>query len=156
MVNESGYSLIELLVVLTIASIGIVIAVPDYSGLSEPLNRLNARSVVLQDIKRAQAETITTGCRGILEVINGGRGYQFGCDYLPYDNSPEPSSDEVTLTRNLPINISLTTSSKIIFNSRGQSVDSDYIFQNVLVSLQESGDTFDQGTLLGTGVFEYD
>jgi len=65
-----------------------------------------------------------------------------------------------SLQRNLPANMTITSSDPIIFNSRGQAVDVDDIMSNLTISLIESGDggpeTFASGTLLGTGVFSYD
>lgn len=134
-------------------------AIPQYSRMSDSFDRFNARAHLLEDIKRAQAFSLAEGCRGILTIAGDGNSYDFGCDYLAYDAADPPSADSIQFTRNLGDDITLASSTSVIFNSRGQTVDKDDIIQNVTFTLTSSAKgstgTFATGTLLGTGVFQY-
>ncbi|MCB0338138.1 MAG: hypothetical protein KDD53_00975 [Bdellovibrionales bacterium] len=135
-------------------------ALPKLSSLTASYNQLNAKSFLVQDLKRAQAETITQGCRGIFKIANDGESYSFGCDYLSYDVTDPPSADVVSFVRNLPEDITVESDIPIIFNSQGRAVDIDGILTNVSVTFEESSsgspESFASGVLLGTGVFSYD
>lgn len=154
---ESGFTLLELLIILSMISIGAAITIPNLSGMSASFNRLNAKSYVVQDLKRAQAHTITQGCRGIVTISASGTSYSYGCDYLAYDTSDPPAADSTTFVRNLPPHTKIATSDTIIFNSRGQAVDADDILSNRTVTFYDTSsgadESFATGTLLGTGVF---
>ena len=157
--SQRGFSVLELLVAMAITAILSFVALPKLATLSESFNRVNAKSYLLQDIKRAQAETITQGCRGIIVVSAGGDSYSFGCDYLAYDASASPQPDKVFFVRNLPNKVTLSTSGNIILNSRGQTVDKDFILSSVTLTLWErqSGTpvSFASGVLTGSGIFSY-
>ncbi len=156
--SQAGFTLMELIVTLSIAAIFGRVAAFEFPALVQSFNRMDARSLVVQDIKRAQAEAITWGCRGVVTVIEGGREYTFGCDFLDYDTNIPPAADRIFLHRELPDRIILSVSGPIIFNSRGHAVDPYGDMNNVQVSILESGRAAPvaQGTLLGTGVFGYD
>jgi len=158
---QNGFSLIEMLVVMSIAGILLAVAVPQLYNMKASYNRLNARSYFMQDVKRAQAESITQGCRGIMVIASDAESYSFGCDYLSYDTTTDPTYDKLSFKRNLPSNIKIASTGPIIFNSRGQAIDIDYIISNLTISFTEytSGGGYSQfstGTLLGTGVFNFD
>jgi type IV fimbrial biogenesis protein FimT len=155
--DEDGYTLVEFLVSIAILAIVSAIAAPSFSDLSASFDRMNARSNLLQDLKRAQAESLTKGCRGILVIADDGKSYSFGCDFLDYDTSSPPSHDIVSFSRALPRNLSISTSSQIIFNSRGQSVDETDVVSTVTITMmketQNTPSVFLNGTLTGTGLF---
>jgi prepilin-type N-terminal cleavage/methylation domain-containing protein len=156
---QEGFTLIELVVVLTVLTVISSIAVSKFRPIESSFQRMNARSLLIQDLKRAQAEAITWGCRGIFAIADDSSGYSFGCDFLEYDTSTAPAADRVFFTRKMPTGISITASQPVIFNSRGQSVDLDGVMVNVDVDLQDyendASTIFASGTLLGTGVFSY-
>lgn len=156
---EIGFSLMEMLVTIALISIISAFAVPMLPDLNSTFNRMNARSYLHQDLKRAQAEAITQGCRGVFSVINAGASYVYGCDYLPYDTSTLPSPDVVSFTRNLPDDITMSTSTPPLFNSRGQSVEIGGAITNTTITLNEhEGSTINsyaEGLLNGNGVFTY-
>lgn len=151
-----GFTLYEVLMVLVITAVLGAIAVPQLAELNRPMYRMNARSGVIQDMKRAQAESITKGCRGILKFFNDGRNYSFGCDFLPYDVAIPPSADNITFSREFPGLIKATAENTMIFNSHGQSVDADGIISNAQVVLSDQGYAFSNGILYGTGLFEFE
>lgn len=154
--RDSGFTLIELLAVIIVATLVGVIAIPQFSTLRGSMDRVNARSYVLQDLKRAQAESITQGCRGIFKIAGDNKSYSFGCDYLAYDTAADPSSDVTSFIRNMPTNIEISADAPVIYNSRGQAIDTGYALTNVNVSLTENGTEFASGIISGSGVFSYD
>ena len=157
--KHGGFTILELMVACAVLAVMAGFAIPKFSTLKRSFELLNAKSYLLQDLKRAQAESITQGCRGIFVIYPDGSGYTFGCDYLDYDASNPPKHDVVSMRRNLPAQIRISAPSPIIFNSRGQAVDVDGIVSNLQISLQDSAaerHTFSAGTLLGTGVFSFD
>jgi prepilin-type N-terminal cleavage/methylation domain-containing protein len=157
--SSQGFTLIEMLISMTILAIFGSAAALHFRATDASFHRMNARSFVIQDLKRAQAEAITWGCRGVLSVSNDGKSYSYGCDFLEYDTNDPPAADRVFFSRKMPLGITVSTSSPLIFNSRGQSVDLDSIMANNSVLLRETIEgstiTFATGTLLGTGVFSF-
>lgn len=156
--SERGSGIFELLAVVLITAAFLMFAIPEFGTISQSMDRFNTRNSFLQDLKRAQAETITEGCRGIILITAS--NYEFGCDYLPYDTATTPAADDTRLNRPLPDGISIQADSQIIINSRGQSVDQAGAFVNVNIQLLDSStgspEMFASGTLLGTGLFNYD
>ncbi len=157
--HDRGTTVFELLVGLSIAILLGGLALPEVGKLRATFNRMNAQAYLAQDLKRAQAESVTQGCRGIFVIAPDGQSYSFGCDYLEYSTADPPQPDVVTLTRHLPEGVILTTPSPIIFNSKGQAVDVDGIISNLTISLKYvangSVEEFAVGLLLGTGVFSF-
>jgi prepilin-type N-terminal cleavage/methylation domain-containing protein len=153
-----GMSLLELMVVLALISIVAAITLPQIPLLQESFSRIDAKAQLLQDLKRAQAQAITEGCRGVFRFAADSKSYSYGCDYLPYTTANPPSPDTVVFMRKLPSRITIESDQPIIFNSRGQSVDIDYIISTNSIRLREnpSNGVIASGTLLGTGVFSYD
>lgn len=158
--NERGFTLTEMLAGISIFTIVCAMAMPHLSSLSKSFESINARSYVIQDLKRAQAETITQGCRGIFKIATDGKSYTFGCDFLPYDTSVNPSADGMSFRRNMPTTVSVGSSAPVILNSRGQTVDIDNVLVNITLTLRSHTTTpptvMASGTLLATGVFTYD
>jgi type II secretory pathway pseudopilin PulG len=149
----------SLLVTVSIMAILAAVVVPQLPELSQVFGRMNAQANLLQDLKRAQAESITQGCRGVFVIAADKTSYTFGCDYLPYDTAATPHSDVIRLVRRLPKHITIEVPSPIIFNSHGQTVDTYGIISNLIITLSDSShgtaEDFASGTLLGTGVFSY-
>jgi prepilin-type N-terminal cleavage/methylation domain-containing protein len=159
--HQGGFTLFELIVTLAFVAILGSFASPHFSTLHVTFDRMNAQSFLIQDLKRAQAEAITLGCRGILSINNYNTGYSFGCDFLPYDDASPPKSDVVSFARNLPVGLKIYSDAPIIFNSRGQAVDVEGNMSNISIQLTDlkadlGSSVFAAGTLLGTGVFSYD
>lgn len=156
---ESGISMLELLVALSFTGLMFGIALPQVAELKSSFNNLNAKSYFVQDVKRAQAEAITQGCRGIIKIAADGESYSFGCDFLSYDETADPTHDVTSFVRNLPTGVRIAASAPIIFNSRGQAVDPFYIISNSTVTFSEWNgggySPFSSGTLLGTGAFSF-
>ncbi|MCB0324732.1 MAG: prepilin-type N-terminal cleavage/methylation domain-containing protein [Bdellovibrionales bacterium] len=158
--TTAGFSLLELMVALVVLAVLTGLLAPNFATISGSFDRLNARSNLLQDLKRAQAESLTKGCRGIFQIAVGGNSYSFGCDFLAYDPASPPSYDQQSFSRTLPSGVQVSASSQIIFNSRGQSVDENDVISTTTITMtrssSEGSETFVSGTLLGTGLFALD
>lgn len=157
--EEKGFTLIDVLISIAVLAILGTLALPQYINFSSSFDGFNARSYLIQDLKQAQAEAITRGCREIFSIAEDAKSYSFGCDYLAYDTNVPPQADSISFVRNLPGDVTISASSLIIFNSRGQSVDTDDVISTVSITLWdqrgESPSVITTGTLLGTGVFSY-
>lgn len=158
--NMHGFTLFELLIAISILAITAAIALPNYTELNASIERMNVRQLLLQDLRRAQAESVTHGCRGIFKIAANNRSYNFGCDYLNYDTSSPPSADSTIFARNLPIYFYAASDMTVIFNSKGQIVDEFGFLDSRQITLSENSSgslvDFATGNILGTGVFEYD
>lgn len=156
---EAGFTVFELMVAIVITALVAYAAIPRFDELNASMERMNVRKNVLLDLRRAQAETVTHGCRGIFKIAANLRSYSYGCDYLAYDTANPPSADGIIFSRTLPTNFYISSDQIIIFNSKGQIVDEAAFIDSRTVTLSEntSGPTvvFATGTLLGTGLFEY-
>jgi Tfp pilus assembly protein FimT len=153
---EKGFSLLEMVTLLVFITIIGTLGIPQLAELGKSFDRFNARNHLLEDLKRAQAESITEGCRGIVNIVDQGTRYEFGCDYLDYDTTANPVFDKIRFARDLPFNMKVTATGPIIFDSRGQAVNTGGITNNVTLSLAAADQTFATGILLGTGVFTYE
>lgn len=157
---DNGFSAIELVVVMSIFAVLAAIAAPKFNELAGSSERFAARAHLLEDIKTAQAFTLTQGCRGIMTVASDGRSYSFGCDYLAYDTAETPVADSIEFTRELAGDVTMEADAIIILNSRGQTVNITDQQVNIVIELeseiQGTREVYARGTLLGTGVFEYD
>ncbi|NBW40782.1 type II secretion system protein [bacterium] len=158
--KASGFSLLDLLVAISIIGIVGFLGIPQIQNISASFNRLNTRTVFIQDLKQAQAKALTEGCRGIFTFLEDNSGYSFGCDYLAYDSSYPPQADIISFSRSFPSGISVNPSQQIIFNSRGLPVDANDIINSVSVNFVDSSGgsvyAFASGTLFATGLFSFD
>ena len=73
-----GFSIMELMVSISILALLSVGMVPTVIQWSAAYNKRNAEMLVLQDLRRAQATTVEQGCQGIFTVDGDSRGYSFG------------------------------------------------------------------------------
>lgn len=153
--GQRGFTLFELIVAISLFSVLAAVAIPHMHDLSDAINRRNAELQVLHDIRYAQAATVEQGCRGVLKIDANGRGYQFGCDYVPYHPSDAPNWDRVLKIQSLPTGISVSSDATIFFNSRGQVIDSYGVLTQRSLSLTADGGIYSRGILRPTGFFEY-
>jgi prepilin-type N-terminal cleavage/methylation domain-containing protein len=157
--EERGYSLMELLVAMGMFSILVSLAIPHYIEFNKSYNREHARTLFLHDLKRAQAETITQGCRGIFTIAIDGHSYSYGCDYLPYDTNDPPDFDVIKFTRVLPTGVSVAFDNTLIISSQGKIVDTEGTLDTRAVTLlqNDSGTyvPFTTGSILATGLLNY-
>lgn len=157
--DAKGLTLLEVLVTLALTSVVGVTTILSLPAIKAPFDRLNARAQLVQDLKRAQAEAVTVGCRGIFRVAANGQSYSFGCDLLPYDTTNPPKEDVISFSRPLPHLLTMSVSGPIIFNSRGNVVDAWGDMTNIDINLNQSVSgmptSYVSATLLGTGALEF-
>ncbi|HMO02077.1 MAG TPA: hypothetical protein PKD37_00805 [Oligoflexia bacterium] len=136
------------------------VATPGFQQIRNSINRSNTQLLLLQDLRKAQAHTVTEGCRGIVRIASNQRSYSFGCDYIPYSAANPPLPDSVVFLRYLPSSITIASSGPIIFNSRGQTVDVNNNLTNTTITLlldsgSGSPSLFATGILRATGFFSF-
>lgn len=151
--NQSGFSIVELLVGMVIMSIVAYSSVSFFSDLGPSFDRWNANIYALQDLRYAQTLAISEGCRVLITISEDGQSYSIGCDYLPYDYSQPYATDHVFLNRALPNSVSFASDSTIIYNAKGQCVSSsgDLTTRSITLTSSKSG-LFLNASILPTGV----
>lgn len=156
---EAGFTVIEMLIAIVILAILGKTAISMTVSTLDSADKSSAEVQVVQHLRRAQATAVTEGCRGIFATGNSGQSYSFGCDYLPYSTATPPVPDSTFFNYYLPTGITISTSALIIFNSRGQCVDSSNVLTTRTVTLTSSQSVtpydFATGTLRATGFFSY-
>lgn len=158
--SEDGFNMIEIVVTLSVAVILASTAVSQFTEINTVFDRWNARTLLLQDIRFAQAKSVTQGCRGVIEIAAGGNSYTFGCDYLDYDTSAPIEADVDFLTRTLPNDINFSSDDTIIFNPKGQIIDPTGALDSRSLTLTDTGgessSVFSTAQIYATGVFVFD
>lgn len=151
--SEKGFSVMELLVGMSIISIIGYTSIAFFSDLGPSFDRWNANIYALQDLRYAQTLAITEGCRAIVTINPDGHGYSVGCDYLAYDYTSPYSPDRVFLSRAMPSTVTFTTDATIIYNAKGQCVSStgDLATRTISLTSSNSGN-FLTASILPTGV----
>jgi Tfp pilus assembly protein FimT len=153
---EKGFTVAELLVVLAFTAIMAATALPRMSDFREVMHRNNAEFQVIQHLRWLQAKAVEQGCRGVLKVSDNKRVYSMGCDYIPFDDSPEPDFDTLFSSHPLPGEVRISSDDIIVFNTRGQVIDSSGNLQTRTVTLSYGAIPYKSGTLRPTGFFDYD
>lgn len=150
--DSTGFSVMELLVAMTLFSIMIGTAVVKVPALVNSFNRNAALQNVEFDLRRARAEAIAQGARGVVTILPGGNQYTFGIDYSPY--SDPPVADSITFSRTLPRDVTFTSSEDILFDPGGYIIDAHSILNSSEVTLSQDGTTFCNGTIFSPGDLE--
>lgn len=151
---EQGFSLIELVVVMVIMGILAATALADTDDLMASFRRSNGVNQVEFDLRRARADAIANGSRVIVGLGTGGETYTYGLDTLPFSDPAVADTQEHN--RDLPKNVSVTTTVDLIFDSRGYLIDVDGVLQTATLSIRYSGAEFCAGTVRSTGNLEID
>lgn len=157
--RSCGFTLLELLVTVALVSIISYAMALYFDSIYDSINKRNAEVQVLHDLRYAQALTVERGCRGIFTVAADYKSYTFGCDYVPYSTANPPVSDSNLFTRDMPSGVLMSVDALILFNSRGQVINSSEALQTRYVTLKivvgSTQTTFNVGTLRPTGFFTY-
>lgn len=121
--NEFGFSLMELTVVLAVAALVVLQAMPALVDMQFGIDQASARDILEYDISRAKSEAVSSGARVIVNMNTDGSGYTVGLDRAPV--ADPPAIEEIIFTRTLPNEVFLNFSDevKIMFDSRGLLVD---------------------------------
>ena len=151
--GETGMSLLEVVVALTISAIIAGIGILNHNNWSDSFQKKNARQQLELDLRRARQDTMAEGSRGVVTISASGTIYTFGFDYAPY--SSPAAIEKVVFNKNLPSDVTLSTSSTIIFDSRGQSVDVNGVLTPVTVTVTLRGQAAIVGTLYPIGYLDF-
>ncbi len=87
--NKKGYSLVELVVVMAIAGILAVIAVPQYANFTAKSNVRKAANDLLQNARLARTLAIRDNQFYVIAFDIAGNSYSVGFDSPPYDGVPD-------------------------------------------------------------------
>jgi Tfp pilus assembly protein FimT len=155
MASARGFTVTELLVVLSCTAIMVAAALPRLNDFREVVHRNNAEFQVVQHLRWLQAKAVEQGCRGILTVSNDNRSYSMGCDYIPFDESSSPDFDTLFSTYPLPGEVRINVDDTIVFNTRGQVINPAGNLQTRTLTLSYYASPFKTGTLRPTGFFDY-
>ena len=147
--SEAGYSVIEMVGVVSILSLLAVFAIPQVDVLMGSFDRQQARQQFALDIARARSEALAEGVRAVLSIDNDSESYSYGLDRLPF-NSPS-SADETMITTELPNGITIFLESDLVFDSRGYLIDSDGEFRTETVQLYHDGEEYCEVTVYAAG-----
>jgi Tfp pilus assembly protein FimT len=150
---EKGVSIHEMVVTLAIIGLLISVAVPSFSSLTQAQNKRAAREAFEAFLKEAQATAIKNGARYVLTARASGANYAAGTDYPPYNSPVNPDSTAKRL--NFPKNITIVAATRIVFDARGQLVDSAGLPTSSTITMSNNGSIFATATLYSTGAFIY-
>ncbi|MCB0333338.1 MAG: GspH/FimT family protein [Bdellovibrionales bacterium] len=151
--RSGGFSILEMMVTVAIASLLAAAAIPQYVELQNSFERSMFIQQLDNDIRRARSEAQAQGMRGILAVSEEGTEYSIGTDGLPTSESATP--DTIVLTRDLGSRNTVSLSDSIIFDGRGFLVDSDGEPTTITVTLSRDGEEFCSGSVYPVGAFIY-
>ena len=153
--KSRGFTVFELMVTICILGLLARYAVEMTFQTLSSGNKNTARILLVQELRRAQAMAVTEGCRGIWSLGNSGNTYSFGCDYIPYDTNTTPAADVAKFAGSFPAGMTMSVSSQLIYNTRGQLVDASNALVTRTVTLSAGGSSFASGTIRATGFFSY-
>jgi prepilin-type N-terminal cleavage/methylation domain-containing protein len=151
--NERGFSLMEMLVVLLVMAIVLMGGVPYSVESYRTVKRSYARQLVVADLKLARSNAMKKGTRTLLKMQPGYNSYQVGYDNVPY--ATVPAIESVDFQRDLPDGITVLTPSQIMFNSQGLLIAADDSLQNINIQLVQGGDTFYTITVYASGAMRH-
>ena len=152
--SAGGFTLIEVIVALAIISVLLLTAAVQTPELIDSFQRKNARQTFDADIRRARAEATKEGTRCVVQFLAGGAQYRIGFDRLPYSNTAVPET--VLVLRNLPDDITASSGTPIIFDSRGYLITPEGQPAQTAVVLRQRGEPFVTGSIFATGLVHYD
>lgn len=150
--RQAGFTLLELLVAVSVFSILIAIALPVNRELTESNRRNQAVRDMRADIARAQVRSLETGSRGIFTITNSGQSYTFGLDVYPYNNYFVAETTE--FVRDFPTGITVAVDAGIIFDSRGYVINQSNLLVTRSIILSNNGLPYTTLSLFPTGVLE--
>ncbi|MFN8392338.1 MAG: prepilin-type N-terminal cleavage/methylation domain-containing protein [Bdellovibrionota bacterium] len=148
-----GFTLFEMLMVLVILAIITQSALVGLPELKRSMERNAARQQVEFDLQRARNEALAAGSRAIFTVSATGTSYTVGIDEYPFSSTGVP--DSTLFSKELPTNITLSTSALVIFNSGGYVVDTAGNVASSTVSLSDDEGDILTATLYPIGSLEY-
>lgn len=150
--RERGFTVLELLVVISIFSLTAGIVLPNVVEITNYLDQSILKKQFESHLRRARVETISSGGIGVLTVE--GERYSFGIDYSPFSNPP--AADDQLFAADCPGNTSISSDEIIYFNPRGYLVDEDQELTNINVELRKYEDVYCTGAIQAAGTIDFD
>lgn len=146
--QSKGFTLVEVLVAISICGILTVLAVPGMMEMNHAFRRLEAKRAVRGDLAYLRSLALKEGGRAALTPAAG--GYKLTLGYSPFSSYPGTSQD--VLTRSLPQGVSLSTSDSIVFDSQGRLINASGAISSASVSLEMEGASFETVLIYPIGV----
>lgn len=151
-IQESGFSLLEILTALAITSILALTAVLNIPDVLESFKRSEARQQLFYDIQRARVEATSVGARVVMRINGSGTSYAMGVDNYPYSSGL--IMDSQLFLRELPNRIVISQSQTLAFDPRGYLIDSTGDLSTATLTLQSNGITFYSANVYPTGYID--
>ncbi len=165
---DSGFSLLELLVVVALMGIFAGISTLGFQKVRESYSRMDVLSTFANDVSLARLQAVSEGGRGIM-ILNADQDeYSFGYDYLEYDVTAPITYDTAILTSHqfttvLPDNFTMTITdatdpsvyTPIIFDSKGKVIDELGLLRSHTVTFYYNGTLYKQATITPGGALTF-
>lgn len=155
--DDCGFTIIELLISMAVLVILAATSISHYQDLAGSFSRWNTRTYIIQDLRYAQAKSISEGCRMVINIFDDASGYEVGCDYLNYDTTAPVDIDNVFFSRVLPAGVTISTDSTMIFNPKGQIINPNGQLSTRTLSMTftegETSGNFMTISIVATGAF---
>jgi type II secretory pathway pseudopilin PulG len=151
--DETGNSLLEIVVTLLIFALVSVIAVPHLSQTKASFDRLQAKQQLEYWIERAQSISQSRSVRSLVIFSADGSSLTLGTDEIPYNNPVR--EDTALFVGELPDNITVETSGNLVFDSRGFLVNESGGLSQSKIALNYAGENFCTAVVYPLGKLEY-
>lgn len=138
--SESGFSLIETLLVILISTFTFVIAAPNYTSLLSSMDKSRSLEQLRADFARARAHANSKSARVIFSVNNSQHKYSFGVDNYPY-NDPV-AADSTLYSTVFPDRISIIPNETIIFGPEGKLINANDEVNEAEIALKYQDETY--------------
>ena len=145
--GEAGFTLIELVIVVSIITLIMGFALMSLQGLYQAYDRNNLIQEFMFDTRRAKNEALAEGARVIFTF--GANDYTVGIDRPPYDLSGAP--DDTLWIKNYERNVSVSSNDSFIFDSRGMLIDVNGNLSSPTVFMNNLGSTYETLTFYASG-----
>lgn len=151
-IDDSGFSIIEVISAIAISSILLAVVENSYSKISNSLNKSMTLEQIKSDFSRARSLALSKSGRVVLLIDNDNNSYSFGIDYAPF-NSPAAADSNLFQTT-FPKQISVVESETIIFGASGKLIDESGDNNQVDLDLKYNNVDFANLTVYLSGFIE--
>jgi prepilin-type N-terminal cleavage/methylation domain-containing protein len=123
---QTGFTMIELMIVVTIATVLAATAMPSFLGLINSTRQTSSMTLLTNDLNRARGEAINRNQRVLIcqratdTACGGGNDWQNGW-LVCYDTNQDGACDTATATNPNPIAVRSALSSNLTLNLLGSN-----------------------------------